>query len=402
MSGTTAAARGRGSYGVLIATIFAALLLLFLYSVAQVLILLFIAALFAVYLGAITDFLQHQLKVPRGVGLATAVVLTLTLLVGIGWLIVPPVLQQMQELVGALPALLTIWERDLRDMVGRYPLFAGMLPPADADGGYLAGILGGVSGYFAGIFPYVFGGLHILIDIFAVLVMGIYMTLRPALYRDGVVALAPPVHRELVRDILGELGNTLRSWLVGQIIAMIFLGVLTYIGLLALRVPFALAFGVFTGLAAIVPFFGTLVSTLLPAFFVLPTAGIGHALLVILLGVVVHLIEANIVLPIILQRQVHLPPVLSILSVLMMAELLGAFGLLVAVPVLATTLVIVRRIYIHRLLEGRGFRRSKRDAAVQIQLPASARWVHPSAAELNLTSLLEKLQSRPAAAPAGD
>lgn len=393
-----AVAAVRPSYGVLIAAIFTGLLLFFVYSVAEVLLLLFIAALFALYLGAVTEFLRRHLKIPRGLGLLVALVLTILGMVGVGWLIVPPVLQQMQDLIAALPGLITLWQANLQAYLARYPAFAAALPDTE-DGGYLGSMLGGVGGYFAGLFPYLFGGLHVLIDVFSVAVMGIYMTLRPNLYREGMVALAPPVHRELVRDILGELGRTLRAWIVGQIIAMVFLGVLTYIGLLLLDVPYALAFGVFTAVAAIVPFFGTLVSTLLPALFVLPAAGVGHALLVVLLGVVVHLVEANVVVPVILQRQVHLPPVLSILSVLVMAELLGVIGLLVAVPVLATTLVIVRRIYIHRLLEGRGFRRSLRDAAVEIPLTAAARWVHPSAADLNLSAFLESLSAPVAPAP---
>ena len=139
-----------------------------------------------------------------------------------------------------------------------------------------------------------------------------------------------------------------------MIIAMIFLGVLTYLGLLLLDVPYALAFGVFTGVVVVVPFFGTLLSTLLPALFVLGAQGAVHAMLVVLLGVVVHLIEANVVHPMIMERQVNLPPVLSILSVLIMAELLGAVGLLVAVPVLATVMVLVRRIYVQRLAVGKG------------------------------------------------
>jgi predicted PurR-regulated permease PerM len=128
-----------------------------------------------------------------------------------------------------------------------------------------------------------------------------------------------------------------------------------------LGVPYALAFAVFTGVAVMVPFFGTLVSTLLPALFVLGAEGLFAAFLVALLGVVVHLAEANIVHPLIMERQVNVPPALSILSVLIMAELLGVMGLLVAVPITATLLVLVRRIYVQRLAAGKGFRRTPRE-----------------------------------------
>lgn len=382
-------AQPRSSYGVLVAAIFAVLLLLFVYNVAEILFLLFISALFSLYLGAVTDFLQKKVRIPRGAGLTIALLLTFTALFGVGWLIVPPVLLQTQELVSALPALLAQWEASLIELAARYPLIGEMLPDPQSAHGYFNTALGNIGGYFAGLFPYLFSGLHVLINVFSVLVMGIYLTLRPTMYREGIIALAPPLHRELVRDVLADLGNTLRAWIVGQILAMIILGTLTWIGLLLLDVPYALAFGVFTGVVVMVPFFGTLVSTLLPALFVLGSGGTFHALLVVLLGVVIHVFEANIVHPMIMERQVNLPPVLSILSVLVMADLLGAIGLLVAVPVLATVMVIVRRIYVHRLLEGKGFRRAVRDAAVEIRLPDGVAIVHPSVGTLSVPAYLE-------------
>src|SRR5207237_4732815 len=139
------------------------------------------------------------------------------------------------------------------------------------------------------------------------------------------------------------------------------LGALTAVGLFVLNVPFWLPFGIFSGLVAIIPFFGSLLSTTLPALFVLTGVGyhgfspLGHALLVIGLGVVIHLIEGNIVSPLVMSRKVDLPPVLTIMSVLVMGVLLGGGGLLVALPTLATVMVIVRRMLVTRLYERQGF-----------------------------------------------
>ncbi|MGH7700205.1 MAG: AI-2E family transporter [Gemmatimonadales bacterium] len=69
-----------------------------------------------------------------------------------------------------------------------------------------------------------------------------------------------------------------------------------------------------------------------------------RVVLVLLLGIVVHLFEANFVVPRIMERQIALPPVLTISSVLIMATLLGPVGLVVAVPILALTLVVVRHV----------------------------------------------------------
>lgn len=384
------ASQTRPSYGLLAAAVLTVLLLLFVYSVADTLLLFFIAALLSLYLGAVTDFFERRAGLPRHWGLLLALLLTATGLVGIVWLIVPPVLEQTQGLVSALPGLLVGWRDNLLELARRYPALGQLFPAPEQSAAYLNEALGRVGGYFTGLIPYLFGGINFLIHLVSVLVMAVYLTLRPGLYRDGIIILVPPVHRDLARDILADLSTTLRAWIVGQILAMIVLGSLTWVGLLLLDVPYALAFGVFTGIVVVVPFFGTLISTILPALFVLGSGGLMQALLVVLLGVVVHLFEANFVHPVIMERQINLPPVLSILSVLVMAELLGAIGLLVAVPVLATVIVIIRRVYIHRLLEGRGFRRFVRDTPVEVCLPADAVLAHPSVTDISIPALLER------------
>jgi predicted PurR-regulated permease PerM len=349
-----------------VAVLVTLLLLFFIKSIADILLLFFIAVLFSLYLQSITDFLEQRLDLPRVAGLSAALVFTLLAVSVIFALIVPPVLAQTEELLIALPALLVQWRESLSALAREYPLLDQLVETSvpEVEDMQATSPLATVGAYFTNLFPYLYSFLHLLILLVSMLVMGLYMTLRPTVYEVGFVRLIPPVHRDLGRDILRELSVTLRAWIVGQILAMIFLGVLTWIGLLILQVPYALAFAVFTGVAVVVPFFGTLVSTLLPALFVLGSAGLLQALLVVLLGVVIHLIEANVVHPMIMERQVHLPPVLSILSVLVMAELLGPVGLLVAVPTLATVMVVVRRIYVERILEGKGFRRKLREGPV--------------------------------------
>ena len=172
---------------------------------------------------------------------------------------------------------------------------------------------------------------------------------------------------------------------------MTFLGTLTATGLYFLHVPYYVTFGVFTGLATIVPFFGTLLATTLPALFVLtgPDGG-SRALWVIGLGVIVHLIEGNLVSPYIMQRQVDLPPVLTIVFVLIIGKLLGPLGLLVAVPGLAVIMVIVKRILLSRIYEGLGFRRTTRERPLTLRLPVSQGGVLIPAAPLDMVSMLER------------
>jgi predicted PurR-regulated permease PerM len=174
----------RRPYTVLIATVFAFLLLLFLYSVAEVLLLLFIAVLFSVYLSAITDSLQKRLAIPRVAGLLIAVIFTALVMTGVIYLIVPPVLTQSQELIQAMPALMARWENDLIELAGRSSFMAALMGTLEEGESYTGEVVAQIGGYFRGIVPYIFSGFTFMIHFISVLVMGIYLALRPSLYRE--------------------------------------------------------------------------------------------------------------------------------------------------------------------------------------------------------------------------
>jgi len=337
---------------------------LFLYQIAALLLVAFVAALIAVYLDSLEEPFTRLLRVPRLVALLLALAVTLAGLAGIVALLAPPLIEQTDQLAAAVPKYMADLDQFIRGLANRYPVLrrAGV---ASNERGLMTTALLGIADFVrSGIIPYVTATGRILIDAVAVVVMALYLSYKPALYRDGVVALVPPQHRPAARAILADLAATLRAWVMAQLMAMVVLGVLTAIGLWALDVPYWLAFGIFTGLAALVPFFGTLVSTLVPALLVLGERGFVAFLAVAAVGVVVHVIEANLVAPIIMHRRVALPPVLTILSVLVMAELAGPMGLLVAVPLLATGMVLVRHILIGHIYADGAARSTGSEAAL--------------------------------------
>jgi predicted PurR-regulated permease PerM len=341
---------------------------------ADVLLGVFVAAMIAVYLGAVSEWFAKRLRFPPRLALLTAIVMTIAVVAGLIATLVPPVVQQTQQLIRVLPNTIATWESAIERVAVRYPGLGELWQPGDHR--LLTAAYEQLAGPLNDLFPKLFSVGHAFISIASVAVMGIYLALYPGLYREWLIALFPPIHRDLVRDVLGDLGGTLRAWIVGQLLAMAVLGALTAVGLAALQVPYALTFGVFTGAVAIIPFFGTLISTLLPALFVLGGDGFGsfgpgaHAMLVILLGVVIHVLEGNIVVPLITAKQVEVPPVLAIIAVLVVGKLLGPMGLPVAVPLLAVVMVVLRRILINRIYEGQGFRKATRDRPLLLRVPA--------------------------------
>ena len=340
---------------------------------------------------------------PRRAALLLSIFSTLGAVVGLLWLLVPPVVEQTQGLIRVLPTYIAGWEARIEQALSRIPGLAESWKPGEHR--VLLAVYEQLSSQFQDIVPKLFGLVHAGINLFSVIIMSLYLGLYPGMYREWLIALFPPVHRDLVRDVLGELSSELRNWIVAQLTAMLILAILTAIGLYLLDVPYWLTFGIFTGAVAIVPFFGTLVSSVLPGLFVLSGPGIWgmspgvHAALVIALGFVIHIVEANLIVPLIIANKVKLPPVLTIMSVLIVGKLMGPAGLLVAVPTLVVLMVVTRRILWNRIYLGQGFRRAARDRILVLRVPAPDGGIQiPAGDPVDLVAEAER--ARPAARPA--
>ncbi|HMG01136.1 MAG TPA: AI-2E family transporter, partial [Gemmatimonadaceae bacterium] len=366
------------------------LLLWMLGATADVFLLLFIAILISLYLGAVRDLLVEKAHVPPKIAFFISVFGTAAALLGLFAILLPPVVEQTRSLIVVMPQYIEAWETGIDHFVARFPAMRDVWKPGEHP--LISAVYDQLAGQAQLLVPRVFGLVHVMIDCFAVAVMAIYLALQPGTYREWLIALFPPIHRDLVRDVLRDLADALRAYIVGQLLTMTLLAAFTAAGLYLLDVPYWLTFGIFTGLVAVIPFFGTLLSTTLPALFVLGGPGGGtRAIYVLVLGVVIHLIEGNLVSPLVMSKKIDMPPVLTITSVLVIGKLLGPLGLVVALPVLVTVMVIVRRILINRIYEGKGFRKSTRDRIFVLRVPVPDGGVLvPAAQPPDLITIREK------------
>ena len=184
----------------------------------DILLVLFLAVILAIYLNSITDQLYRRLGMPKPLGLTLAVGATLGALVGVVLLIAPPVTAQVQDLLTNLPRYLASLDTNLNDFIRSIPVLRrSAAPGAEGQPGLLANALSEILGFLRGAaVPYLRGGVEVLIEGVSVLVMAIFLARHPAVYADGVVALVPPGRRPLARAILSDLNVTL-TWKGTQI-----------------------------------------------------------------------------------------------------------------------------------------------------------------------------------------
>lgn len=186
-----------------------------------------------------------------------------------------------------------------------------------------------------------------------IVIVGIYLAVDPDVYRCGLVRLFPPAYRANVDSALEASGNALSKWLMGQGISMLFVGVSTALGLTALGIPLALSLGVIAGILAFIPFFGPIVSGLL-AVLIAFIEGPQAALYVALLCLAIEQVEANVLMPIVQRWAVSMPPALGIAAAVVFGILFGIPGVLFATPLMVVAMVLVQKLYVEMVLEGRG------------------------------------------------
>ena len=134
---------------------------------------------------------------------------------------------------------------------------------------------------------------------------------------------------------------------------MAVVGLITTIGLWLLGIPLASTLGLITGLFEFAPFIGPILAAV-PAVLIAFTQSPMDALYVIILYIAIQQIEGYLITPYVQKRAVDLPPALTIFAQLLMGVLFGLFGLLLATPLVAASMVIVRMAYIEDVLGDHG------------------------------------------------
>ncbi|WP_234050678.1 MULTISPECIES: AI-2E family transporter [unclassified Xanthobacter] len=172
---------------------------------------------------------------------------------------------------------------------------------------------------------------QVLVGLFLVVVGGLYFAVEPKLYRKLFLAFWREAERPRVLQRLTLITDDLRSFLKAQVIAMLVVGVLTFIGLTVLGIPSALALALFASLAEFVPMVGPVVSAI-PALLIALTLGLDSALWTLAMFVAVQQTESNIITPLLQQRMVSLPPAVTLFAVVVFGSLFGALGVLLATP----------------------------------------------------------------------
>jgi predicted PurR-regulated permease PerM len=285
---------------------------------------------------------------PRILGAAAIIGGVLAIFVIIGWLAVPPLLNELRQFFGNLDEKQERLVGYYNDLSSRYPELASQLPPP---GEIVQMLTPKVTALLGQLGRYTMNAVVGIVMVVLMLVLVLFTVSNPVPLVVGLLSAVPDRHRERTANALRRVMEQLKNWAVGSLVLGVIIGIMTGAGLWGLGMatghpfPYVLLFSVIAGIGEMIPNIGPVVSAVPPALVALtidPMLGIW----VLVLFLVIQQLENNLIVPVVMGQSLDLHPLSVTFTVLVMGALFGLIGAIIAVPVCAIVKVCWQEFYL--------------------------------------------------------
>ena len=332
-------------------------MLVFTWYFATTLLLIFTGMLLGVGLNALTIALGRRVHLPHAVRLAIVCVVLAVLLAGVAYLGGATIAEQASVLSKTIKSQIS----NVRSFLENHGIDTSVFDlgnaapaassedstapaPSPAPHGGLPGGAGALASSGGAIvsqtFKVLFGAISAVGNIFIVLFLGLAFAAQPSVYHDGLLFLAPAAHRTRLALIIDRIGETLERWLIAQIVVMIAVGAVTWIGLAIIGIPGSFILGIQAGLLAFIPTVGAIIAGVVVVLASLASGWI-PALSAFLLFMGVHAMESYVLTPILQRQALDIPPATLFAFQILLGVVFGIWGLALALPLVAIAKVMI-------------------------------------------------------------
>jgi predicted PurR-regulated permease PerM len=336
------------------ATVGFAALLLFTWTFADALFVIFAGILLGVALNAMTNMLGRIVRLPHTLRLAIVCIVLAGLLSGVVFLGGTAIAQQAAALSDTIKSQLvsvkTFLDRNGIDTSYFDNPAAPAAPPASGK----PAIAAPTTHSFPGAAAFAENGgaivsqtLRLLLstvsavgNIFIVLFLGLAFAAQPSVYRGGLLFMAPARHRAHATVVLDRIGETLERWLNAQMVTMFAVFFVTWVGLAIIGIPSSFILGIQAGLLAFIPTVGALIGGLIVVLASLASGWVA-ATSAFVLYTGVRLLESFVFTPIIQRQALNIPPATLFAVQILLGVVFGIWGLALALPLMAIAKVMI-------------------------------------------------------------
>ena len=307
-----------------------------LYQIRSVIGLVLIAVFFALAIAPAVNWLTER-KVPRWLAIILCYLGIGATIFGIGLLIVPPMVEGVQELSDDLPGYVDDLRENetFREYDDEYNITDNLREQATE----LPSTLDDAAGTLADVTVGVFTSF---VQLFAILVISFFLLMDGRRMLDFFYNQLPPEREKRMRAVADDISSAVSGYVFGAFVIATLSGLMTYITLTIIDVPFAVPLAVLLGFFGLIPLVGATIGGILVGIVVAFVSFPGGLIAWIIVLVVYQQIENNLIQPLVYGRTVQVHPLAVLVAVLVGASLLGILGALVAIPAVAAIQSVVR------------------------------------------------------------
>ena len=294
-----------------------------LFWLREILLLIFISLILAAAFQPVVK--KWSMKIGKPLSVILLLLIFVSLLVGFVYMIVPPLVEQTRQLIDNLP-----------DYINRFQSFRSHFPVVERWISSISASLTNAAGSFISITAGFFGGI---VSFFTVIILTLYFLADEKFFTNLGHGIFPEGKIDDIIDVVKKISIKIGAWLRGQMALGFIIGVIVYIGLSIINVPYALTLAVIAGVLEIVPVIGPFIAGALSTLIALTISPL-TAVFVAIFYLIVQQLENNVLVPKIMQKAVGLPPAIIIVALLIFGKLLGLLGAILAVPILGIIFVL--------------------------------------------------------------
>jgi len=298
----------------------------------------------------------ERLRIPRIAGTILSFLILAALVVASIALVYPPVQQQAIELGQQLPELYLEVINWLRDAGARLGLDVEALLTQEAIEDWLNDpanqetIQNLLLGFGAGAGQVIRGVTEAIVVIALAPVLALYILIDLDKFKKSSLGLTPPRHQEEVGHVAGQVGTALGSFVRGQLLVAVIVGVASSFGMWLIDLPFWLLIGILAGFLNLIPFLGPIVGGALAVLVALLNGDPVQAIWALVIFVLIQQIDNHLITPMIQRARVNLSPLVIVLALVIGGAVAGLLGILVAVPLTAALRIVVGHLWRTRVL----------------------------------------------------
>ncbi|MGH3650501.1 MAG: AI-2E family transporter, partial [Acidimicrobiia bacterium] len=298
----------------------------------------------------------ERLRLPRVVGAILAFLVMVAVVVAISALVWPTVQAQGAALIEQLPDLyvsVVDWLREVADrfdlnieeLLSQQAIEAWLRDPANQET-----IQDLLFGFGAGAGVVIRGVTEAIAVIVLAPVLAIYLLIDLDRFKSRSLELTPPKHRAEVAYVSREVGTALGSFVRGQLLVSLVVGIASSAGMWLIDLPFWLLIGIIAGFLNLIPFLGPVVGGALAALVALLNGDPWQAFWAVLIMIAVQQVDNHLITPMIQRARVNLSPLVIVLALIIGGALAGLLGVLVAVPLTAAVRILIGHLWRTRVL----------------------------------------------------